>query len=234
MPDAPTDAMPAQPADPDRPAQAAAPPTRTGRLLGLVGRLVDYGQSLLTALRQRNTQDAPPEVAWVFSTASLALIIARLTRGLRIAEVLQTRLIRGARRRDASEPPLPPLRLPSARPRAAGPAKPRPPRWPSDDADALNNLPSAQEIARRLRHRSIGDVITDICNDLGIGPSHPLWREVQAAVRDENGSAVRLIMVPFQKRLAAGVPAPDPALYPPGPNWPLNTLLGSAATAQPP
>jgi hypothetical protein len=43
-----------------------------------------------------------------------------------------------------------------------------------------------------LRHRSAGAVIADICLDLGIGPSHPLWNEVLMVVTEFGGSFVRL------------------------------------------
>jgi hypothetical protein len=232
MPDVHSAAELAPPADPPRPADGARPPGRGVRLLGLVGKLIDYGRNVAAALQRRNTPDAPPAIAWIFGATSLALIIARVTRAIRIAEVLQVRLTRGARRLDAHEP-LPPLPRPSAaRARATRPAAPRPPRWPGDDADALRNLPSAREIARLLRNRSIGDVIVDICNDLCIGTSHPLWREIMEAVRNENGNVVRLVFKPLRRTAASGLPAPDwPDDQPIPHDWAWQALFGPAPAA---
>jgi hypothetical protein len=66
-------------------------------------------------------------------------------------------------------------------------------------------LPTAEQIAAEVRRRPIGAVIVDICRDLGITGSHPLWREVQWAIIKHRGSLVRLVMA------ILGRPYPTPA-----------------------
>jgi hypothetical protein len=39
-------------------------------------------------------------------------------------------------------------------------------------------MPTAEQIAAEVRRRPIGAVIADICRDLRILPSHPLWRDI--------------------------------------------------------
>jgi hypothetical protein len=39
-----------------------------------------------------------------------------------------------------------------------------------------------------VRRRPVGAVIADICRDLGILPSHPLWRELSEAIIRLGGS----------------------------------------------
>ena len=46
----------------------------------------------------------------------------------------------------------------------------------------LARLPTPAEIAAEVRRRPIGAVLADICRDLGIMPSDPLWRELQRAI----------------------------------------------------
>jgi hypothetical protein len=52
---------------------------------------------------------------------------------------------------------------------------------------------SGEQIAAEVSRRPIGAVIADICRDLGILPSHPLWREVQQLIIEHGGSLVRLV-----------------------------------------
>jgi hypothetical protein len=54
-------------------------------------------------------------------------------------------------------------------------------------------MPTAEEIAEAVRHRPIGAVIVDICSDLGITQSHPLWNEVMMVVTEFGGDVVVLI-----------------------------------------
>ena len=185
-------------------------------LLRLVRRCIAYGEALVGALQRRNTPTAPQDIAWRFGTISLTLVIARLTRGLRLAEALAQRLQRGAARRDAiaqgtMRPPSAPRRPP------ASPASPRPPRAPRPDEVAeLANLPSAQEIAARVRNRPVGAVIVEICRDLGIDGEHPLWGEVLRAITLHGGNRGDLIRATLRRAseaLAAGVvPVLSPAM----------------------
>ena len=96
---------------PDPPTQ----PSRSARLLGLVRRLIDYGKELAATIRERVFTD-PISVRCGFGTADVALILARISRGLHRANALEARLLSKAHRLDA--PPR----------RAASPSSPRPPR----------------------------------------------------------------------------------------------------------
>ena len=164
-------------------ANATDPPTQPSRsagLLGLVRKLIDYGRELATTIRQRVFTD-PTSVRCCFGTADVALILARICRGLHRANALEARLLSNARRLDAAPR------------RAASPGKPRAPRpaaAPSaDEANArLIHLPTLDRLATRLypvvaakiRRQPIGAVIADICRDPGIMPSHPLWRDCRS------------------------------------------------------
>ena len=106
-----------------------------------------------------------------------AEILARISRGLHRANALEARLLRNADRLDAA-------------PRGASspgtPCAPRPASAPAaDEADArLTHLLTPEQIATKVRRQPIGAVIADICRDLGILPSHPLWRELRAVISD--------------------------------------------------
>src|SRR5271165_1561208 len=135
-------------------------PSRTGRLLDLVRRLIDYGKELAASLHQRAATD-PRSVVRLFGTADLALILLRITRGLLRANALETRLVQTAARLDAG--PTPRSAPAQHKPRSARLAVSRP-----EDPDAPLELPTEAEIAAWVRCRPIGAVVADICRDLGI------------------------------------------------------------------
>jgi hypothetical protein len=203
-------------------AAAAAPPTtepdpqpsRSGRLLSLIRKLIDYGTALAATVRQRVAAD-PIFARTGFGTADLAVIFARIARGLHLAQALEARVLRRAAWLDQGP-----------RPRTARP-KPRPPASPPAEApdSRLAHLLTAEQIAALVRRRPIGAVIADIYRDLGILPSHPLWRDVQQAMRDFGGSLVRLLcdildrafpLKPPPQAPAMQAAAPGPASAPPG------------------
>jgi hypothetical protein len=158
-------------------------PSRSGRLLDLVRKLIDYGRELAATIRQRVATD-PIFAKARFGTTDLAAIFARVARGLLLAEALEARVLRGAAQLDAE-----PARG-RARPAPRAPAVPR----VATEADpALAGLPTAEQIAAEVRRRPIGAVIADICRDLGINGSHPLWREVHHAMLKHGGSFVGLM-----------------------------------------
>jgi hypothetical protein len=156
-------------------------PSRSSRLLGVVRQLIHYGRQLVTTLR-----DNPRR----FGAGDIALILARITRGLLRAEALEARLIRNAARPDAAPaPPRAPFHRRSPPARAADTASE--PLVPGLDPAIC--LPTAEQIAAEVRRRPIGAVIADICRDLGIMPSHPLWRELQLVIIRHGGSLARLV-----------------------------------------
>ena len=220
MADASTAAVPPNRPDPpqDLAAIAGSTPTRSGRLIGLVRRLIDYGKELVATLRQPCSATQHFHITRNFGTLDIALIIARITRGLRIAAALESRLVRTASRLDGP----PPRAVPDASPR---PASPRPLHGPvhatppaEDDAALLARLPTPEEIAARVRRRPIGVVITDICNDLGIVTSHKLWRELHEAVLLNGGSLLRLVRDLCKRTRLTNFIPPDTLLVPPMPH----------------
>ena len=92
----------------------------------------------------------------------IASIVARITQALALAAGLETRLEKLA------------ARMPTV-PESDDPSQPKP---RAQAAKAANDgLPSAAAIAKRLRRRPIGVVLSEICRELGIMPSDPLWNE---------------------------------------------------------
>jgi hypothetical protein len=159
-------------------------PSRFRRVLDVVRKLIDYGKELATTLQRRAITDLAA-VTRPFGTSDIGLILARITRGLLLANALEARVVALAARPAA--PPRP-ARAPAQRaPRAAPAAR------PADEADPrLARLPTPEQIAAEVRRRPIGAVIADICRDLGIMPTHPLWQELSVAIVWHGGSFPRL------------------------------------------
>ena len=162
-------------------------PSRFARLLGLVRKLIDYGKELAVTLQQRATNADLAAITLPFGTRDIALILARITCGLQRASALEARVAALAAGPDA--PPAP-SRTPAQRsPRAPRPAAGK----SSEEADPrLALLPTPEQIAAEVRRRPVGVVIADICRDLGIMPTHPLWRDLILAIIGHGGSPARL------------------------------------------
>ncbi len=194
------------------PAQPDTQPTRSGRLLALVRKLIDYGKELAATVRQRVASD-PVFARASFGTADLAVIFARIARGLRLALALEERVLRRAAALDKEPRPRGARSAPEPRPPASAPAKAAEP--------PLADLPTAEQIAAQVRRRPIGAVIADIYRDLGILPGHPLWHEARSAIIKFGGSLARLARdildrsCPLKPPVQA--PATQAALPGPGP-----------------
>jgi hypothetical protein len=205
-------AIPVEPSVPAPAALGENRPSRFGRVLDVVRKLIDYGKELATTLQRRATTDLAA-VTRPFGTRDIGLILARITRGLLLANALEARVVElAARRPDA--PPRP-ARAPAQRPPRAAPAT----MSSNDAADPrLALLPTPEQIAAEVRRRPIGSVIADICRDLGILPTHPLWQELSVAIVWHGGSFNRLfkdiwdrvLPIPAARRLIA-TPAVSPA-----------------------
>jgi hypothetical protein len=192
------------------------PSSPSGKLRSLIRKLIDCARGCLHAL-QHPAPAAPPALP----PGIVTLLIARLTRGLARATALEARVAELAPRLDRpareeapaaaaavaaaslSETPAPAAQESAARtrkkPRAAGAA-------PASLAAAI---PSAEQIAAEVRRRPIGEVLADICADIGITCTHPLWPELQEAIVAYGGRYDRLL---------AGIAQPTEALlqeYPP-------------------
>lgn len=179
-----------------------------GRLLGLVRALIEHGRDLVAMLQSRNPMTPPIPIARRFGCLAVALIINRITRGLMIAAALERRLLH-------------------PRPRAAGQVRPttqgaprasRAPREKrlDEDEELLGDMPSAKEIAARLRNRKTGAVLADICRDLGINAEHPLWRQINLAIIVHGGNTGRLLQIWLMRAYALRDLPPSPeeeALY---------------------
>ena len=57
----------------------------------------------------------------------------------------------------------------------------------------IARLPTPGDIAAEIRRRPAGAVLADICRDLGIVPSNPLWRELSAAIISYGGNLATLL-----------------------------------------
>ncbi len=184
----------------------ATEPSRSGRLLDLVRKLIDYGRELAATIRQRTSTDVASTMVR-FGTTDLVSILARIICGLHRADALEARVLRRAAHLDAGPRPA------STRSAAKAPAAP-----PAAEADPRPaGLPTPEQIAAAVRRQPIGAVIADICRDFGITASHPLWRDVRRAIIKHGGSLARLgidiIRRPWLPAPTAVAPAaPQPAL----------------------
>src|SRR5215472_7054202 len=99
----------ATPIAPPTPAPAAPGehrPSRFGRVLNVVRKLIDYGKELATAFqRHATTATDLAAVTQPFGTSDIGLILARITRGLLLANALEARIVALAARPAA--PPRP-------------------------------------------------------------------------------------------------------------------------------
>src|SRR5271165_3433672 len=140
--------------DPDPPRAGTDTPSRLGRVLSLVRKLIDYGKQLAGTVQQRAAAPGFALFARPFGTADVAAILARITGGLRRAAALEARLCRRAAR--GQDLTLSPIRLPAPRgPRPARQVAP-PDTQPADQADdpRLARLPTEEEIAAEACHRA--------------------------------------------------------------------------------
>ncbi len=187
---------PTAPTDPEPPRVAPPMPAALGRVLNVVRRLIEIGQHLIATAHQRA---AAPDF-WLFAkpfgTEDIALIIARITGGLRRAAALEAALCqRAARGKDLTPSPfrMPAAGIPRAERQVAPPAaqpEPQPEPTPAQDP-RLARLPTEAEIAAEIRRRPIGAVIVSICEDLGITPGQldrAFWDELALAIIGYGGS----------------------------------------------
>ena len=159
-----------------------------------------------------------------FGTLDVALIIARITRGLCLAAALEERIV--ARAAQLDRPPqtaaracVPRAITPPAVPTAAPPTAADPmPDLRSDET--LARLPTPKEIAAAVRRRPIGAVIADICRDLGVMPADPLWSELHLAILFNRGNAFALFKDIMERgRLTRFFPPDTPLIPPMPPDW---------------
>lgn len=188
---APTAAAQTTDPDPhrDRPAVGTDAPTRFGHLLCLVRMLIDYGKELVGALQQGAPVRRLTSIARDFGTVDIALILSCITRALHRAAALEARFIERANRKE--------------RPVATGARTQRQPRTvqPAEQTDPAHE-PTLEDILARDRRRPIGAVIADICRDLRIVASNPLWQQLRPAI-DDNAGNLRTLLTDMVRRCCA-------------------------------
>ena len=106
------------------PTQPEAQPSRSGRLLALVRKLIDYGRELAAALQQPDGATDLLPILRSFGTADVARILARIMSGLHRAQALEDRIIQSAARLDANpQPRATPTSQPHTAPSASQPTQ---------------------------------------------------------------------------------------------------------------
>jgi hypothetical protein len=186
MSDAASNLVAADRTDPDR-----AVPPRIAQVLGVVRTLIAYGKNLADTLESNASQPHLLPcfrfIASIFATRDIALILARIKRGLLRAAALEERL----QKRAASGRDIQPVRV---RPRS--PRKPRTAK-PATSPVYDPRLPTIEQIANQVRRRSIGAVLVDICLDLGIIPGQmdpASWQQLGEALAQYGGDLSNLVV----------------------------------------
>jgi hypothetical protein len=133
-------------------------PSRSSCLLALVRKLIDYGRDLAATVRQRVAAE-PSFVRTCFGTADLAVIFARITRGLLLAQALEERVLRRAATFDKG--PRPRKGRPACKPKptALDPGITPPAAEAAEPGSALApgldpGVPTAEQIAAEACHRA--------------------------------------------------------------------------------
>jgi sulfur carrier protein len=196
-----SDARSNSPGSTNRAAAGARASRRSGRLLGLIRRLIDHGKDLAAIVREPPPLDQLLCIGQDFRTCDPAVIIARIERGLRIAAALEDRIVNCAAYIDKPRTPKPA----PARPRDAvsqaqarraqlelAEQTPLPVAELQDDPGAqLDRRPTLEKITSHVSNRPIGIILTEICQDIGIGYKHQLWWELLDAIDLHGGNYAR-------------------------------------------
>ena len=171
---------------PDPPQERCKPvPSQIAYTLTLLHVLLVYGRHLALTLEVRAAAGRFAVIAQFFGTARLAVLRARLARGLLRIQALQHVLLARARRgrdivwlkplqprRRAPRPPKPALPLTADSQSETPPHRPAPVRRPDRDAAPdLDHLPTLAQLEAEIRRRGIGAAFADICRDFGVAPN---------------------------------------------------------------
>ena len=179
-------------------------PDRIAPILQIALILAEYGRHLAATLEHRALWRGFATIAQFFGTATPAVILPYIHRGIMRAMALERMLLECAKRgRD--------LVVPAPRDRAAQPAAtPQPPCAPStpqpkpplgrptklEEPLTFENMPSMADIEKEVRRRPIGRTIADICRDLGVSPGlclGPFWTMLLSGIQSYRGSVYTLI-----------------------------------------
>ncbi len=218
----------ASPPDPPRDRDGRPVPARIAEILDIAGILAAYGRHLADTIEHRAVWRGFATIAQFFGTASIALILPHLRRGIMRAVALQRVLLaRAGRRRDlvilaprvpaprAAAPPAPPPAEPLPEPQAASAAESPPAAAPPAQQPAppdrrsvprqllsLDTMPSMEAIEAEVRRRPVGQTVAAICRDLGISPTlceGGFWNRVFDAIRWYGGS-LGTVMLELRQR----------------------------------
>jgi hypothetical protein len=181
----------------------------------MVRKLIAYGTALASTLKQRTANTDLRLIMHSFATDDIAEIFARIARALHIAAALEAKLLTYA---GPPERPMPAVREPwFCRMPAGAPGEQPVEPGPSvrslaegvlpEDGSAgsvapgedrmetgLARIPSAEELAKMLRTRSIGAIIADICLGLWIRTGDTEWRDLFMVLLDNGGNPHRMFV----------------------------------------
>ena len=195
------------------PTHPLPPPQRIAALLRVVRILLSYGRHLADTVSHRAAAPGFAAIAACFGTANLALILARLHRGILRATALERVLLaRAASRRDVMSATIcpSPNRAPAPRPTAPcqAPATPRAPALTHSlglDHPANFRTPTLEQLEAQVRRRPLGRTIVDICLDLAVVPglcTGTFWNELFDLARSHGGSIPRLVHERWRREYA--------------------------------
>jgi hypothetical protein len=173
----------------------------------MLGTLITRAHNMAQDLTRRPHAISTLWITIRFGTQDIALILARLSRGLRLAAALYAALPEEPKPqrapRQRPQPETPDFPWPDERPEP--PARPEPmPLRRNQANDPFATLPTAHEIAALLRDRSIGDILTEICTELGIMTQDLFWNELEQILA-ENDADIQTVVQDAEQRLAVGV-----------------------------
>jgi hypothetical protein len=202
-------------------------------LLCVLRKLIDYGKELALTLQERTASTNLFDIKMRFGRVDVAAIIACITRGLLLAVALEARLISHPVRPEAEPTPA----------RAKSRRKRRPAlsaEQAAAEAEArLFRLPTPAQVAAAVRGRPAGSLLVDICRDLGLDCTHPLWNELRSAIIDNDGNYGTLVTSLFKIDRMEVIETAGDDLPPPPAGWlswsgPAPARVPAASGAGPP
>lgn len=188
MLDAATLSEPTPTPDQDRAASRKAVPPGIAQVLYVLRFLIDYACHIAAFAEECAVRgDISPVTVRFGKSIAIEQLIIRVASGLRRALMLQEMLQQRAATGCDIEPVQRRPSGPSGRSKQDGEDQDKPPK--------TERLPSAEEIAAELQRKPIGEVVAQICHDIGIVPSdltQEQWDALQAVIATYGGSTMRL------------------------------------------
>jgi hypothetical protein len=201
--------------DPPKDRDSQPVPDRIAPILQIALILAEYGRHLAATIEHRALWRGFATIAQFFGTATAAVILPHIHRGIMRAMALEHMLLERAKRgRDLVIPaprvrascpaqsPAVPQSEPAAAPQPAeapSAREPKPPlarRTSPEEPLTFDNMPSMEALEKEVRRRPIGRTIADICRDLGVSPGlclGPFWTMLFEAIHFYRGSVTNLV-----------------------------------------